>query len=1445
MSAKIEYQFLSDKVKRALLSASAQLAKAAKNGEDQIASLQQFVADLNASQVYLAEVTKAGTLKPDNKLSVQADAAQSSWDPEGPYIDRGTMGPLGCGAQVARARYGVNLTQLAASENSFTVPESFLQYPDYSSEGCECRITEQGCIDPSLCLTIHGKAPLPTLTRWTFSSAIIIKGGCYLLAWSGWAHPAVMSLLHRYPKNRRIKDLIKKTNARNLHLNEKVLVHVTKTYDDGTKLYHLEYLDKNRRKTTSGAVSIKVALDMIGDDDRVGGYDEEGETSSAGGKSFPVPTSFKPTPPVEALGGLSIVPTFLPALQRSSKFDQFWTPTTFPTDATDITTLWQTNANNTDINVHRRSEYTYHYPEELANPLIGERFTDQLMARWAYRAIRGGANMRPYTIPTQYTRSFRARPPIRVALPEFTAITDLLNGAIDYDTLKTADNVGSFSRALGARANRLQQGWEAEIVARWLRVRDFAKSGAQSRQFFEFAYRMVTRYIGAQAVNDLNASVPNCSFAVADSATQIELVYINAATPLPAPGAPGAPPAPVANGEQPMWEYPSLQSLMTGRAQFLDVEGLSREEIAQALACLVPTTFANVPSISQEYVDDHDADQQRHWALHILRNTFPNGVVTVYLHFGNNPLPDGVTQNWIQAHANDVPDHAIISTLIRHFASRHDLNSVLEDAIQTALYRTVGYKNIDARGSDPAKADNTIIDADGNQDLFLPKNNTRWGYFDVFYQPVALSPLVESLLAFAPREIVNIGSLLPTFKAVSLNWTSKALTMLGDEWAIPAAGGNQYLRNHWDKLVRHFYSSTVTLWSTLHANTLAFQFGFTQPPICRSTENGAVYDWWASYQAPYLVNHYLELWGMETMPMFQALPYYDAESHTSCVQWPSDTPRPVQNWLAFDQSRQVKVAREHDPIPGYSWLGDGGAEYNLQFYIAQGNDGQWVKDGGLHKGQISWWPGERIDQPPAAPVPIPVATHQYMGAVNTPFADFLLPGSVRSYDTDRLRIRNWAVQQQRDRPLTGRESHRWWEAANQLPHRSLMVNYIHPFRERREIDAIADYSVVFWEQDNAFAGLTYSNLFTEISKGDARFDTIRPQQTMFALHADSKPRESEFYNPMRVSSSRAIKPNGKLASHGSRSLEAKENPNCTPLSLRKVGSEIKARIAALARGHSDVGTISYETKYPHQKADLPPMEHSVVEYDESAIRALPDEPIDKATMLKLAAIDNNAIELDNAFQQFLQEQKARVMASRPMPVVTTTGHRGGYSSPRVSSPRPRRAVMTGGLGTSKLINSNEHGYRPAGQQTQFTPRQVSFNDAAASSAQSQAVNLQRILDMQKTGYSPARNISGVRYPHSRSVNQKLDQPNASVVPSNTTDKPSDTHPLDSAATGDDSSDQVLEYPGLEPPKITFKASDVSADGSFNQQTANTIHSIINDGGTSNEPDVMSLTTPKN
>jgi len=1370
-----------------LTNAASTLDAALAVGQSSYAALNAALRVLEKENLILGELTPAGIIKPAMKMSMSLEATASSWDPEAPYtVGHNGKLPLGCAAQVSRAKKGANLGELEAQESQTTVPSHFGGVP-VSSCGisCQCRIAENGLIDPSLCNSTHGLAAIPQVTRWTYEVTDRIVGGCYLYGWSGWAHPAVMKLLGRFPRVDEVLRLHERSHPKTRHDSERVRVVSRGVTADGVALYHFEHL-VGADKKGDDSVPFKRALKSLPPTARIGATGAEESKST-----IPLPTAVKSTSPIQALGGVVGVPTFLPALRRAPGLDRAWSRELFPTQVISGRNEWTLNAQSTEIFSTRRSNFVYHHPEELAVPLIGNLFHQDLKSRWAYTAR--GANRNTDLIDCQYTRSFRPVPPNRVVVPDYAPIDDYLHGSSAPEVLAAADKVLALSRAMGSRANRLQQGFEAEASARWLQVRNFARFGAANRSYYELAYRLVSRYIGARIVEDMDSRIPECSLATINPRTQVRIFYINAQTPLPAPGAPGAPPAPVQNGEYNLWLHTSQTDLATGRAQFLDVEGMSREEIVQALAAVLPQDADQTPHVTRTTPGDPLPNVEV-YTLHVLRNKFPNGVTKVFLHFGNQPLPTQPDQQWIQRHAFDPPVASTISTVIRHFVSRHDISNEFDEAFQTAIYRSVGYVAGDARGTLAARITQEVIDCNGGKELHLPRNNTMWGYFDMFYQPVRASKETELLLIAPPSELSHIGSLLCHFRATALNWSSKVISLLGEEWAFQRAGGNQFVRNHLDKWERHYYDSSTNLWSTLFANTMGTQYGFSPTQFCRATEGGKVISWWADHQAPYLVNHYLELWAMQCIPTFQVLPYYDPEARTSHVVWPGDTPKPVQNWPHFNEARSARLAREFSPFPGFGWLGDGGADYNAQFYVAQGNNGQWAKDGGVIKGQTVFWSGEYIHTLPVAPVTGTITT---MEDINNPFADFLAPGSMRSYVTSTNRIRNWGIREDPQTPLTERESHRWWEATQGLPHRSLMVNYISPTTERREIDVMADYSVALWENDNRFAGITFSNLFSEVSKPDARFDELRPSQSMFDLSFDSRPTTFSQHQPTRVTAGLPSVPSDAVRI-ASKNVSSDRPPS---ESFSPAPAWLKQRVQAIhspVRNHPHTaGELDYQPKYPAFKDQLPDLSEGQVDIEDQGMTFREERP-DPAVLAKLAMLDNYAEELDLSMKKYLEEQRHAILANSPLvPRTAAKWPTLGDKREKRNEVRSRRSFekpVSARSGESRKVNFQSGGKsrtRSAPDLAEKNP--VIPNDSAASESQGQAIRMSEYIDNPSRQVLPAAVIAGSRRRRSVSPRRKEDA-------SATTDGPK--NPLlfsgvkrsDWAADVSDSESE-LEYPG--------------------------------------------------
>lgn len=885
-----------------------------------------------------------------------------------------------------------------------------------------------------------------------------------------------------------------------------------------------------------------------------------------------------PAPSLVALGGVKQVATSLVVPRKAEGFDRAWKPNTWPTQMTNFHPTWDGGLG-ADLTTLRPSEFVYHFPEPLVNPRLPERFDVDLSSRF-FSASQIGAEQ---IVPAAYTRNFLPSQVERVVLDNFTAIGQVLMGDMSLDTLKNADTQASFSRALGSRGQRLQLGWEANIIPRWQAIRNLAATSSSNRQYTEMCFRLMASYSMAVVTDNLTQSIQNHLPFVTNTATNVQIVHINALTPIPVPPAPGAPPAPpVQNGEHEFWLPNTQSALMHGTAQFIDAEGMSTQHIAALVGALAPTTSDNIPHLRYQaprpptppgspitVIGSTSSRSSSHgrapnpnpifsYTANVARHTFPNGTTHIYVHHGNSPIPGAADQAWIQAHAFDYPSASILASVIRFISLRHGLASELVAAFDAVLYRGVAFKFSDALISSPAKLTQDIVDSSGHFNLYLPRNNTSAGYFDVFFSPAFIDTELDYFLSMIPDQLVNNFILANHARATSISWAAKAGGFVGEVWALGQAGGQQFLRNHSDKWLHRYYDET-NLWIVLHSNAQATQYGFCPSALTRRIDEGLVIDWWQPYAAPSLTNHYLELWMMQTIPTFQVLPYYDEDASSSHVQWAEGTPDQVSSRYTRTSLPQVKLAREIEPFPGHTWLGDGGADYNAQFYAAQGNDDQFSFNGGVSKLSLRRWEATYARSFPVAPVN--GATH-WLAPVGAHFSDFLAPGSIRSYRMQNDRVVAWGVTPLEE--LSHLESKRWWDAASGQAHSSLMVNYVAPTQEHYEIDSLANYSVTLWTSNNLFAAMTFNNV-QEVIKGDGfNIANVKPTQNPFSLRFDSAPKPYMAYQPARITTTTA---------------KVLRITNTKP---KERAQDINKQIAATAE-------IRYKTSYPVDESELPPM----------------------------------------------------------------------------------------------------------------------------------------------------------------------------------------------------------------------------------------------------------------
>jgi len=1041
--------------------------------------------------------------------------------------------------------------------------------------------------------------------------------------------------------------------------------------------------------------------------------------------------------PILALGGVRQVPTSLVVPHiATSALNRTWTPDVWSSHIFGDLVDWQFLADGRVIN-KRASTFTYHYPETLSNPRLPRVFTEDLQSCW----LRSLAINDQNTVATNYSRRFRPTPPTRSCRDIFSAVGQVMQGRTDYDVLKAADAESSVSRAMGSRGARTVPRWESEVMPRWLRFKEFATRSAPERTYHEFAFRLVSRYLFSEVAAEVTGCVPDYTPFVANTATNVVINFINAdpiIPPPPPPAAPGQPmpmPAMPQWGEHTLWDERMLVALLDGTAQFIDAEGFSREEIAQILGCLVPTSTEHIPHLRKPAVvavDSTPAQPEQTLLCNVARHRFPNGVTHVFVHYGAQALPSLADQQWIRAHANPVPQHILLGSVMRAYALRHGLEEAFLQAFDAVGYRTVGFSFDDVLGTASSKRSNTIIDSNGSDGLHLPRNNTAHAYFDAFYAPAPLTNRLEAFLSLTPRSLIHATTLMCHFRAVSMSWAGKAATATGAMWTRGAPATNQFLRNHHDKFARLYYDE-INIWSTLFANTQATQYGFSTSPYTRRTEDCSIIDWWITYMPPTMRNHYLELWAMQHIPTFQVLPYHDAETSLSHVEWAPGTPEQTDSLISFSADKSIRLAREFDAFPGHAWLGDGGAEYNAQFYNAQGDNGRFCYEGSLPKMEVKWWEGTYARSFPAAPQ---TGAHLTLAPTGTHFSDFILPGSLMSYRVASNKVVNWGVAESHGQPLTSSETLRWWQASRGQSHTSLMVNYVSPLAEHYELDAMADYTVVVWESHNGFAAMTFGDPASALTTSTFEEANTRYQQLPFELHFDSAPRSIEQHVPTRVSNSQQ--------------RVSMRDYAATPAAL---ASARRARVAERAN-------LSYTTKYPLYADEVPPMQAQEIEVGLSGLNAaLPvwEQPIEPEMLDRLAKIDAAKRHLEELTQEQARED---LMVRANMRISNSEAAR---SNPRITVVRPQVAQRNRrSYGETPSANVRAHTgprlpvitevpaavpktnqYAQVNRPFPRRPISVVPNDAAAAASQQFAATQAEILRA-RSNLSPVQIVAGSR-----------------------------------------------------------------------------------------------------
>jgi hypothetical protein len=462
------------------------------------------------------------------------------------------------------------------------------------------------------------------------------------------------------------------------------------------------------------------------------------------------------------------------------------------------------------------------------------------------------------------------------------------------------------------------------------------------------------------------------------------------------------------------------------------------------------------------------------------------------------------------------------------------------------------------------------------------------------------------------------------------------------------------------------------------------------------------------------------------------LPYAD-EERTSHPTWEEGAAMPVSDYYSFQGD--VQLGRDLKPFSGRTWLGDGGYTRNAQFYASQGTNDVFRFEGSTPDIKLAFWPHQLVHQFPQNPSGLQPT---WLAPAGDPFADFLLPGSISTIVLPRNRTYAWGVQLNQSVSSSDPIRQRWYALSQQQANNSLMINYVHPLRQKREIETLEDYSVLIWEDGNRFSGMSVVRYDLPAGEAGLRFQPgsiPMPRATGLPAAVGSYQRNA---GAARVTAHRSF---GKddTASR----VQAMRNPKREQRELPN-------------------GQLSYESKYPLTKDDIPRLDHHIVEMNDEGIalrnkfdgwtepHLREPEQVSAAEQAR-RDYDQRALETDQAYEEWLQQERIESAKKRASyqdheRYVQERVARARPVSPNQRNSRPKsyptqKPSVTRGRETQP-IRTQAYVHKP---NRPINDKPVVPNDSAAPMAQSSLLDQQRALqqavDMNNRPQQPKRPIS--------------------------------------------------------------------------------------------------------
>jgi len=686
--------------------------------------------------------------------------------------------------------------------------------------------------------------------------------------------------------------------------------------------------------------------------------------------------------------------------------------------------------------------------------------------------------------------------------PRFSALAEAFRGDISASALSGMETVVGTRRFAASRGNRLIAGWEAAALDRARRLQTMAHVDQQGQRYTRVLTMLWTRYLMALNRRHVSAHYPVPEWSQPNRPAPCP---INAqASPFENLSAILDPANPNVDPEAALWTGASLDDIANGSAVFLDVDGLADDTIFELIRCFLPFTARDAwaweapavertpatPAVSELKEGDRvvrPATAAKPAVMSTARTWWmlPSGLVVdgakkIFLHWGTERpryTADQLNLTPGTAGAIDIfarpPNTLDTMNAISHLVNRHHCGTEARNAFDLAVWRLYGFKYQDSPVA-ASNAPNAMVPCLGTMELSLPRDYTAPAYFDAFRNPLPTPRDVSDLLA-APASAICWGSFVLTIAgACGLNWAAYAFSLTGEaiqEWRRRPNNPNQFVAVHTTSWLNSLLPDQSNPWSNGLANCIALMYGFAPHPDTRLCMARTIDNSWKKYCAPYFTLPYHEMWALSVLPSHQMLPLPQ-----TTPLWQEDEPRPTAGLLDF--SGKVRLARDLPRFSGRSWLQDGGSAYSLQHYASMGSGADPAPEYRCtslrttrHVKLAAW------DSPFQFDLPSDPATFdiEWAAPTGSPFADFVVPGSVRTFDLPNNRLRALAV-------LNGWKNScgayrglnlAMFNAARNMPLQGVCVTYLHPLPAMREFEEVQDYSMieVISKETGTFAGL--------------------------------------------------------------------------------------------------------------------------------------------------------------------------------------------------------------------------------------------------------------------------------------------------------------------------------------------------------------------------------------